>query len=229
MSLSSSWSGGLVSCSVSTSSSQSIDSTAARTVRVVCLSATCSPARSGCSDIQQTVASMWRPAVGGSSAPQIISPRPTSRSSASWIVMESGGIAASERAVERLHGEHGAAGARGHDDDLVAGRRACRPPPCPRSGARAGRTPPGRITHCTGIRNGPAPRSAATSIVSRCCEQRRAVVPLGRALVDDVVAVQGGDRERAGVLDAELGRRARRTPSRSRGSGPRSSRRGPSC
>ena len=66
MSLSSSWSGGVSSRSVVTSSSTSIDSTAARTVRVVCLSATCSPARSGLSDIQQTVASRWRPATGRS-------------------------------------------------------------------------------------------------------------------------------------------------------------------
>ena len=57
MSLSPSWSGGVSSFCDVTSNSASIDSTAARTVRVVCLSARCSPARSGFSDIQQTVAS----------------------------------------------------------------------------------------------------------------------------------------------------------------------------
>ena len=60
-------------------------------------------------------------------------------------------------------------------------------------------------------------------------QQRRAVVPVRAAALDDVVAVQRGDREHLRLVDAELRGRARRTAPRSRGSAPRPSRRGPSC
>ena len=61
-------------------------------------------------------------------------------------------------------------------------------------------------------------------------QQRRPVVP-GHALarLDHVVARQRGDRDAGDVGQADLGARTRGRPPRSRGSAPRSARRGPSC
>ena len=67
--------------SVRTSSRSARDVTTALTVRVVCLSSTLEPARSGASAIQQTVASRCETARGGASAATSMSPRLTSSSS----------------------------------------------------------------------------------------------------------------------------------------------------
>ena len=62
---------------------------------------------------------------------------PTSRSSASWTVTESGGVAASSGPSNVSTRGHGRARAARQHDDLVARAAACRPRPGRRSGARA--------------------------------------------------------------------------------------------
>ena len=229
MSLSSSWSGGVSSRSVVTSSSTSIESTAARTVRVVCLSATCSPARSGLSDIQQTVASMWRPATGRSSTPKIISPRPTSRSSASCTVTESGGDGGFERPVERLDRQHLRPRRRRAGSSPRRRGAACRRRPGPRSGARAVRPPragsPTGPAAGAGPRRGRRRRRPARGSVSSGGPSYQSALP-GSTTLSPWSAEIGNDLR---VLDAELRRERAELAPRSRGSGPRPSRRGPSC
>ena len=136
-----------------------------------------------------------------------------------------GGLA---RAVVGLDGEHLRAAAAGHDRHLVAGaQRAARD-----LAGVAALAPRGLLGADDPLDRQPQRALAAIAgdvDLLEVRQQRRPVVPVRAAALDDVVAVQRGDREHLRLVDAELRRSARRTAPRSRGSAPRPSRRGPSC
>ena len=126
-------------------------------------------------------------------------------------VTESGGTAALERPVERLDRDDRSCASRRAARRPRRPRAACRRRPGPRSGARRGRRPragsPTARAAAAGPRRGRSRRRPARG--ARAAAARRTSPAV--AALDDVVAVQRGDRERARVLDAELRRPARRT------------------
>ena len=219
MSLSASAGGGGPSSSVAMSSSASSEATTARSVRVVCLSASLSPRCSGRS--RHPAHRRLQHAAGGrrrvDAAQQIAAPDVE-------VVLELdrdrvGRHRGVQRAVERLHGgDRGARPARQRHDLLPGAQRPARD--LAGVAARAPRRRP-RAAGPTGSAAAPArprgrrPRRPARD--ARAAAARRTTS--ARAALDDVVAVQGRDRERARRRRRRSAWPARRTPARSRGSG----------
>ena len=124
----------------------------ARTVRVVCLSATCSPGAQRASPTSSRPSPRARGAATGRSVGaddhvaaadvEVVGELDRDR------VGRRGGLAAARRSVSTASDRR--ARAAGQDDHLVARARACRPRPGRRSGARAAPPSSGRITHWTG-------------------------------------------------------------------------------
>ena len=165
---------------------------------------------------------------GGSSAPQIMLPRPTSMSSRE----------VHDHRHRRERDARPARRASRSRSTVVRSPLGSTTTSSP--GAQHAARPSGRRSRgsrsCRGTTHWTGKRSVVEVAVARDLEllevaqQRRPVVPgRVRERVDDVVAVQRRHRDRQRVLDAELAQHGRRSRARSRGSGPRPSRRGPSC
>ena len=108
-----------------------------------------------------------------------------------------------QRAVERLHGrDRGARAARQRHDLLPGAQRAARD--LAGVAARAPAAVLGPQDPLDRQPHRPGPAVAGHVDLLEMLEQRRPVVPLGGAALDDVVAVQGRDREGARAVDADL-------------------------
>ena len=187
------------------STTLTISSTRAGTVRVVCLTSRRARSSTGRSAIQLTRAVSSRATTGARSGSASRSPRETSTSSSSRIVTDSRGIASSSGPFGAVDRGDAAAQPRRQHDDLVAGA------------PDAAGDPPGVaavVVVLVGHRpDHPLHREAPVLDVAvaveldrlEVLEQRRPGVPRHRVgAVDDVVALERRQRDHRRVPDLEL-------------------------